>query len=310
MQALIRAVIDLGSNSIKCVVAQGVGSECRIIREFSQVTRLGEELERSGKIGAKSSERNLEFLAGIRSACLELGVREILCVGAETLRRAKDATGFAEQLLHRTGWKLRVLSPDEEAELSFAAAADLAPNAEPFMVLDSGGGSTEFSFGQEQRLLASHSLPLGALTLTRGHVHSDPAAPGELRGLRRHIRNLLTEAFPRPERQFTIACGGGVNSLAAVALVLEPYDASLVQGFWLSQAELKRQIRLYSLAREAERARIKGLPPGREGTVLASALILEGIREHFVLESVSVSSHGIRHALLAEKHLGLFQSFV
>lgn len=307
MNPPVRAVIDIGSNSIKCVVVQGVGPASRIVWETNQVTRLGEELARTGKIGTKAAERNLEFLQEVSSVCQSLDVTEILCVGAETLRQAGDAELFASQLKCRTGWNLHILTPEEEASLSFEAAAELLPGTEPFLVLDSGGGSTEFSFGRDSQLQSSLSLPLGALIHTRGFIPSDPPDQEELLVVERQIQNFLQTAFPHPEPLHAVACGGGVNAMAAVALVLDPFDASLVQGFWLSREEIRRQIRLYRLTTTSERSRIMGLPPGREEIILASALILQGIAKHFALEGVKVCSRGIRHALLGSKYQDRFQ---
>ena len=308
MKPLVRAVIDIGSNSIKCVVAQGVGTDIQVIREINQVTRLGEELARTGKIGTKAAERNLEFLEEVNRFCQSLEVTDILCVGAETLRQADDAVLFANQLKCRIGWHLHILSPEEEARLSFEAAAGLMPGAEPFLVLDSGGGSTELGLGRDSRLRSSQSLPLGALTLTRGFIHSDPPAQEELLTVQRRTQTLLEQACPSPEPLRAVACGGGVSAMAAVALVLDPFDAALAQGFWLSREEIRRQIRLYSITTSGERSRIKGLPPGREETILASALILQGIARHFALEGFTVCSRGIRHALLEEKYQARFQT--
>lgn len=296
----MRAVIDIGSNSIKCVVAQGVGTDFQVIRELSRTTRLGEELAVTGMIGPEAAERSLAYLRELSDICQDYGVKSVVCVGAETLRRASDAEQFARRLNCLTGWELRVLTPEGEARLSFEAASALAPANGDFVVIDSGGGSTEFSFGSKQGLKTCHSLPLGALTLTSSFIHGNPPGSEELSYLRNHIRGLLQSEFPRPGKLHAVACGGGVCALAAVAMELEDYEAEKVQGFWLSQTELERQIVLYGSVTEAERARIKGLPPGREAIILAGALVLEEILLHFELKGTSISSRGIRHALLAE----------
>lgn len=245
----------------------------------------------------------------IRAICDDLQVSSILCVGAETLRRATDTELFASQLNCRTGWRLRVLSPKEEALLSFEAASSLAPEREPYLVIDSGGGSTEFSFGSAEGIKSSCSLPLGALTLTRKHLQSDPPVALELAKLGEEVNFLLSKAFPQPKTLAAIACGGGVSSMACVAQALEHFDASRIQGFWLSGIEIIRQIELYSQLSESERRRIKGLQPGREGIILAGALILAGIAGHFGLKGFRVSARGIRHALLDEKYQDWFQPF-
>lgn len=296
-----RAVIDLGSNSIKCSIAEIRAGELRYLAELSSVTALGADLESQGSIGEKAVERAFAALREIKKKCTELRVDEIICVGAEALRRASNAADFMDRIRKEYGWETRVLSAEDEAGLGFQASAKLIPEGKNALVLDSGGGSTEFSFGDADGLQSWSSLPLGALTLTKVFIQSDPVSPDELKRLKSRIRNLLQEAFARPKQVFAIACGGTATNLASVALALDGFESHKIHGFSLSSEEIKRQIELFSRLNIAQRAQIRGLQPGREEVILAGALILREIAHHFGIESFCVSTRGIRHALLSQE---------
>ncbi len=293
-----RAVIDLGSNSIKCLVAENVAGENRDLAEFNEVTALGEDLEKSGIIGEKAAERAFTALGKMKEKYEDLGVDKVICVGTEVLRRASNVADFIQKVEQDFGWKTRVLSPADEAELGFQASATLIPNGEQGLVIDSGGGSTEFSFGDAEGLKGWNSLPLGALTLTKTFIGSDPISPDELKNLENYIRNILQDVFETPKKIHSIACGGTATNMASVALSLETFDAKKIHGFHLRNEEISRQINLYSRLKIAQRAQIIGLQQGREEVILAGAVILKQIAIYFELEGFIISTRGIRHALL------------
>ena len=296
---LRHAVIDLGSNSIKCLIAENFDGEMHDLAELSRVTALGEDLENGAGIGEQAAERTFTALAEMKKKCEELGVDEVICVGAEALRRASNAADFIQKVEQRFGWKTRVLSPADEAELGFRASAALIPTGEQGLVIDSGGGSTEFSFGDAQGLKSWSSIPLGALTLTRAFINEDPVSPEELKNLENHVQNTLRVAFEAPKKIRVIACGGTATNLASVALSLKTFDANIIHGFHLKIDEISRQINLYSRLKTAQIAQIIGLQQGREKVILAGTVILKQIANHFELEEFIISVRGIRHALLS-----------
>lgn len=298
---MTRAVIDLGTNSLKCVIASVEKGSFSVLRDFSQVTRLGECLQKSGSIGSDAMQRNLKSLKDIASICRELETEFLLCVGCATLRRSADADVFRSLVCKELGWQLHTLSAEEEARLTFAASAYLAPPDLPCAVIDIGGGSTELAFGGSTGIHSGISLPLGAVTLTSGFIHSDPIKQNDLQDLQYYIRQQLAEvAFP-PQNTFAIACGGSATSLASVLLGLSVFDQELVEGKLLSKEELQRQIELYSVSGLETRKEIVGLDPDRADIILSGAILLQEIMLHFGWEQVAISTRGIRHALLLDE---------
>lgn len=299
---MIRAVIDLGTNSLKCLIGR-VEEGLDILSDRTYPTRLGAELSRTGLIGNVAMERNLQALHEISQLCAELQVREVLCVGAQTLRQASDAAIFTDRVMQEVGWKLHTLTADEEALLAYRAASSLAPPAEECLVCDSGGGSTEFTFGLGHAIHSSHSLPLGAVVLTQSRITSDPVSPQDYHHLNDHIRHELQTAFTSPEPATTIGFGGGITTIAAVSLALPAYIPEKVHGIHLTTAELDRQIELYRRLDLTARKFIPGMDPSRADIILASASIIRQIMKHFKQRQILVSARGLRHALLEDSAL-------
>lgn len=297
---MVRAVIDLGTNSVKCVIARLENGRVEILLELNKTTRLGSGIAETGKIGREGMERNLMFLREIARNCCEFQAEEVVCVGAETMRKAEDAEVFRALVKEEFGWELRTLSPEEEARLIYEASLTLAPPGIETLVFDTGGGSTEFTFGRNGEISSSYSLPLGAVTLTSHYISSDPISDADFAALAMHIEEQLSQNLPRQGAPFTIGCGGCLTSLAAVAMKLEVYDAEKVHGYVLAKAELERQLQLYRDLDGLGRKRITGLPAERADIILAGALVLLGIFRFYNLSRIWVSSRGLRHALLSD----------
>ncbi len=296
---MVKAIIDIGSSSLKCVIARLQQGKTAILDDLNLVTKLGAELASSGNIGTASMDRNIQALQEIQAACNKHRVEEVICVGAETLRKAGDAAVFRDRVRSELGWELRTLSSDEEAQLTFQASSSMAPEDALALVIDSGGGSTEFTFGVGGVIRAKHSLPLGAMVLTKRFIASDPASPDDLAALQRHIGATLQAAFPAPEQAFAIACGGSATSLASVSLALPAFDAARIHGFRLTEGEISRQVELYARLDNAARQDIVGLRKDRADIILAGAVLLQEILRRFGLKEITVSTYGLRHALLA-----------
>ncbi|MGC9361340.1 MAG: hypothetical protein ACP5F3_00260 [Candidatus Syntrophosphaera sp.] len=298
---MVRAVIDLGTNSVKCVIARVDNGRAEILLELNKTTRLGGGIAETGKIGQESMERNLGFLREIARNCRELKAEEVVCVGAETMRRAEDAEVFKALVKGEFGWELHTLSPEEEARLIYEASAKLAPPGVETLVFDTGGGSTEFTFGQNGGISSSYSLPLGAVILTSRYVNSDPISDADFTALTRLVEEQISQNLPRQRDPFTIGCGGCLTTLAAVALKLEEYDAEKVHGYELSKVEVEMQARLYRDLNGQERKIITGLPAERADIILAGAVVVLEVFRFFNLSRITISSRGLRHALLSDE---------
>ncbi len=294
----MKAVIDLGTNSFKCAIARGDGGEPELVADFSLSCKLGADLAASGSIGPAAFERGLRTLEEMERICRREGVRQVLCVGAHTLREASNAREFIGAVRSRFGWQVQVLSPEEEARLSWMASASLHRGEGRKLVTDCGGGSIEFTFGEGARIDLQRSLPLGALLLTKSFLLSDPALPEQVAALRASVRSHLEAAFPGYPGLPIIGGGGGVCTMAAVSLGLSTYSVELVQGSWLSAEELRRQASLYQKLDLQGRRELPGMDPDRADIIHAGAVCLREILAHFHAEGLLVSTLGPRHALL------------
>ncbi len=300
---MFKAVIDLGTNSIKCLIAEVDEEEIRIHQDLMLTTRLGADLAKDGLIKENTWQSNIQALKQLKQICAQYHIAEenIVCVGAETLRKAANADEFKSKVQKETGWTLHILSPRQEASLSYRAAIALAPDdADQVMVFDTGGGSTEFSFGSQLHLYHQDSLPLGAVVLTQKFLSGDPISPAAVSKLQDHLNAVLSEAFPVPQKCLTIGCGGTVTSLAAIKLALSSFDPLKVQGSLLSDTVLSELVKLLLDSDLEQRKQIPGLHPDRADIIPAGALIVQAIMKHFALKEILVSARGIRHALLTQ----------
>ncbi len=295
---MIKAVIDLGTNSIKCIIAEIDNNSIRILKQVTFITKLGRNLQKNDELGLEVQEDAIEALKSIQQLCNTLKVEQVVCAGTEALRRAKDSASFLKKIKQQFGWQVYVLSPEMEAKLIFLASSNLIPAGEKAMLVESGGGSTEFIFGYREKFLSYNFFPFGALTLTNKFVHNDPISPEEFNALKDFLKQKLEQIFPEPKNLFSLASGGGATTLASVSLKLEHFEDEAIHNYFLASEEIKRQVELYKTLNSEQRRKIKGMQPGREDIILASAIIYQQIATHFNLPGFIISSRGIRYALL------------
>ncbi|HOQ83379.1 MAG TPA: hypothetical protein PLT80_03905 [Candidatus Syntrophosphaera thermopropionivorans] len=295
---MIKAVIDLGTNSIKCIIAEIDNNSISILKQVTFITKLGRNLQKNDELGLEVQEDAIEALKSIQQLCNTLKVEQVICTGTEALRKAKDSASFLKKIKQQFGWEVYVLSPEMEAKLIFLASSNLIPANQKGMIVESGGGSTEFIFGYRERFISYQFFPFGALTLTNKFIHNDPVAPEEFNTLKTFLKQKLKKTFPQPESIFSVASGGGATTLASVSRQLEHFEEETIHNFFLSSDEIDRQVELYKSLNNEQRRKIKGMQAGREDIILSSAVIYQQIAYHFNLPGFIISSRGIRYALL------------
>ena len=304
-RVLTKAVIDIGSNSIKLRVISKKGNVLRTLMDTTEVVRLGKRLD-NGLIDAGAMRRGVEVIGKLAELAGEKGAKPRL-VGTMVLRIANNADEFMRAVRERTGIEIEVLSGEEEARLAWlGATAALGVTAGNTTVFDTGGGSTEFIFGKGAQIVKLLSVPLGAVFLTEKFFTSEPASPESLCAAKEYIRDILTSAgeFERSEQSFTIGLGGGVVAMASVKLALPFFSPDALNGVYLTKCEVDDQVALYASSTAAERMKIVGLPPKRADIILASACIVQCAMEVLGVSSFKVSINGLRHGLLLEMFRG------
>jgi exopolyphosphatase/guanosine-5'-triphosphate,3'-diphosphate pyrophosphatase len=293
--------VDIGTNSTRLLIAdvdRRSGGLTELARR-SQVTRLGEGVDSNGSLSRAAVERVFATLGEFRTEIDAHRCEANLAVLTSAVRDAANGGEFAARV--RDGYRLdaRVLSGDEEAQLTFLGAMSGRPEPEePTVVIDIGGGSTEFIVGRGHESGFHVSLPVGVVRMSERHIHSDPPAPPELQDLAQEVREILTRGLPRGERDAIsrgIAVAGTATSAASIDQELDRYDPDRVHGYALLLATVELLLARLADMTEAQRREVVGLDPSRAPTIVAGMIVLGEALRAFDLKQVEVSDHDILH---------------
>jgi exopolyphosphatase/guanosine-5'-triphosphate,3'-diphosphate pyrophosphatase len=298
------AAIDIGSNTILLLIGQITHQgSLKVIIDCGETTRLGSGLHRGGRLNAVSEKKSITTMKRFYSLCQKEGVSEIACVGTNALRMAQDTDVFCRQVHEECGISIRVISEKEEAKLSY-----LSVQKDPFMpkdavVMDVGGGSTEYIFRHGESSSDQFemlSLPLGAVRLTEEFLYTDPPSPNEIQKLHDDIKKNLYD-IPTDLKGELVGIGGTAVTLGAIHLGLKEFDGEKIHALHLTRGDLKDQIQIFREIDLESRKKIKGLPPDRADIILAGALIILSSMERLKKEAIHISSHGLRYGLFYQR---------
>ena len=301
------AFIDIGTNTILGLIAELKKDDSfDVLDDLAEITRLGEGVQRTGRISPEAEERSLQVLRLYLDRCKDLFVEEIIAVGTSALRDAHNSAEVLSRFEKQLGLNVRVISGDEEAAYSFLAVQRGLPlNRRELLVVDVGGGSTEFIRGSETGVSQAVSINIGSVRLTEQFLHSDPVRKEECEKMQLVIERelaLLPHQWLKDASILTlVGIAGTFTTLAAVEKKLVRYAHSEVHGSRLILSEVRRQVALYRSKTIAERKGIDGLEPKRADVILAGATLIERIMVFFHLQQAIVSDHGVRYGLLYER---------
>lgn len=289
-------VVDVGSNSTRLLVADVAEGRIRELDRRSEVTRLGQDVDRTGALAGEARERVLAVLDGYRAA-LE-GCEATTAVLTSAVRDASNGAEFAEEVRRRYGLDARTLDGDTEARLTFlgATAERAAGDGPPTVVIDVGGGSTEYVVGEGGAMTFHVSTQAGVVRQTERHLHSDPPRHEEMEALAGDVREVVRAAVPEAVRAgvaHAIGVAGTATSCAAMDLGLEPYDPARVQGHVVQDGELELMLARLAEMPLAQRRRVPGLHPDRAPTIVAGVVILLEALRAFGLREFEASEHDI-----------------
>src|SRR5262245_35871948 len=301
------AFIDIGTNTILGLIAElKEDHSFDVLDDLAEITRLGEGVQRTGRISPEGEERSLKVLRCYLERFESLNVEAITAVGTSALRDAHNSAEVRRRFKEQLGFDVRVISGDEEAAYSFLAVQRGLPlDRRELLVVDVGGGSTEFIRGSEKGVSQAVSINIGSVRLTEQFLHSDPVRNEECEMMRLVIDRelaLLPHQWLKDGSLLTlVGIAGTFTTLAAVEKKLTRYAHSEVHGSRLTLSEVRRQVALYRSKTIAERKTIDGLEPKRADVILAGATLIERIMVFFHLQQAIVSDHGVRYGLLYER---------
>ena len=292
------AVVDIGSNSTRLLVARREGRRLTELERDSQVTRLGAGVDAEGRLADDAMERVHAVLGRYRERIDARDCAAAVAVLTSAVRDSANGAAFARTVQDRHGLDPHVLTGDEEARLTYrGATSERDPDDRtPTLVLDIGGGSTEMVIGEGEQVTFHVSTQAGVVRQTERHLPDDPPTHEEIRALQADVEAILEDAVPEHRRRAVrrgIAVAGTATSLAAIAQRLDPYDPAQVHGFPLSDAESERILGELAVMDLAQRRAVPGLHPDRAPTILAGVLIFRAVVARFGLREIEVSEHDV-----------------
>jgi len=292
-------VVDLGTNSTRLLVAEVQDGRVAELERRTVVTRLGEGVEATGRLSDTAVARVCEALAVYREVLDRLRVDQVVAVATSAMRDAENGPGFRDDIQDRFGIDARTISGDEEARLTFlGATSDRQAGAET-LVIDIGGGSTEYVTGQAGSDPGFHnSTRMGSVRHTERHLKSDPPTADEMASLAEDARAIVQAEVPADARERVeegIAVAGTATTLAAIAQELDPYDPEKVHGYRLGRGTCERIVSQLAALTVDARRRVTGLHPDRAPTIVAGAVILLESMRSFDLDQIEVSEADILH---------------
>jgi exopolyphosphatase/guanosine-5'-triphosphate,3'-diphosphate pyrophosphatase len=294
------AAVDCGTNSIRLLVAD-IDAEAGTLVDLDrrmEIVRLGQGVDETGRLAPEALGRTFAACRTYAAVIAELGAQRVRFVATSATRDAANRADFTRGVQEILGVVPEIVTGDEEAWLSFSGATRelvAAGYDMPFVVLDIGGGSTEFVLGGDG-LTAAASVDVGCVRMTERHLRSDPPTPEQVAAARADVEAGISRAaqtVPLHEGKTLVGVAGSVTTVAAMALDLPAYDSARIHRSRIPAERVhEATTRLLSMPRE-ERAALPFMHPGRVDVIGAGALVLDAVLERLGLADLVVSEHDI-----------------
>ncbi|MCK8817001.1 Ppx/GppA family phosphatase [Natroniella sulfidigena] len=289
------AAIDIGTNSVRLLIAQQEGKQLKRLASKLETPRLGAGICQNDYLNQDAIERTIEVLKGYQKIVEQFDASSYV-VATSAVRDATNQQEFLQQVKEETGFEIKVVSGEEEARLSYLGiTSSITHLEEQVLAVDIGGGSTEFIYGVKDELEEYTSINLGAVRLTEKY-------DDDFDKINLVAEKMIKEAIDNKDCVQLLGVGGTVTTLVAIELELEPYNRKKVDGYFLTKSSIERIFNKLSCLSLAERKKIIGLQPKRADIILAGIIILLKIMEETNLEQIQVSEAGILEGII-QKHI-------
>jgi exopolyphosphatase / guanosine-5'-triphosphate,3'-diphosphate pyrophosphatase len=293
------AVVDIGTNSTRLLIADvGRDGSVTVLDRRSRVTRLGDGVDASGRLGDAAIERVLRTLDEYAAAIDHHHAEARPAVLTSAVRDAANGAEFVATIERRYGLQARAIPGEEEARLTYLGAAGdrERDGGGPTLVIDVGGGSTELIVGAGRTVDFAVSMQAGVVRQTERHLHGDPPSCPQLDALGAEVTATIERSVPEDVRRSAgraIAVAGTATSCAAIDQALDPYDPDRVHGYQVELSTLRLLLARLAALDLAERRQVKGLDPERAPTIVAGVVILIRVLQAFGLTAFETSEHDI-----------------
>jgi exopolyphosphatase/guanosine-5'-triphosphate,3'-diphosphate pyrophosphatase len=294
------AVLDIGTNSIKFCIANNCNGIISVREDSVHATRLGENVPKAGTISSMAMERNIQKIQELCNHARQSGVSRIIAIGTMIFRHAANADAFIQRVESQCNIKIRVLSGEDEARLSYlAAVSSIDGISENIIVMDSGGGSTELTFGKDLNSFQSMSFEVGAVTLTDKFCKHDPISHFEIEQMYNQIQKKMNLHKMNGSGNLIGSCGA-ISTMSAVKQQISNYDPNVIHASILTRHDVLKQINLFASKTISQRKKIPGIQKGREDIALAGACIVDYVMSRLECEQLIVCERGLRYGIIKD----------
>ncbi|MZQ75051.1 MAG: Ppx/GppA family phosphatase [Peptoclostridium sp.] len=299
------AAIDVGTNSMRLLIADYEDGDFKNREKHINVTRLGLDVDRDGIIGEGAIQRNLDSLDEFGSLARHEGCEEIWAIGTSALRDSKNSDEFVKRAAEKSGIAVEIISGAAEADMGFIGVLQgLDRKDENILVVDIGGGSTEFIVGNKDGIKFIKSENIGALRMTEKFLRQDPVDMLEYGLMESYISEELDDTIDKVCKlniKKVVGIGGTITSVAAMLQEMEPYDMEKIHGSVIRYSEISQLLGSLKNMRLSEKRMIKGLQPQRADIITAGVGILEIILRMICFDRMAVSEYDNLEGLIAKK---------
>lgn len=296
------AAIDIGTNSIRCIIVEvDKTGEYRILDDEKVTVRLGEGSTRGGTISEAAWQRAMDALSRMKKIMDGFGVTEVAAIATSAVRQAANGDAFVKAVAANTDLHIEIISGEVEAELAaLSVLHNFDMEGTRLAMVDIGGGSVEIITALGSHIEEVCSLELGAVTLTDNFIATDPLKQEEYKKLRKHVRKTLKSAFGGTDApvQCLIGSGGTMTAIAAMVMAMRKEGYGSIHGYEVLRSEVVHLLAMLLRKNVQERRTIPGLNPDRADIIVAGVVVVDELMAHFAVNVLRINERGIREGLI------------
>ncbi|MEF2899927.1 MAG: Ppx/GppA phosphatase family protein [Terrisporobacter sp.] len=297
--------IDIGTNSMRLLIADYKNNKIENRKKYINITRIGQGVDDKGYITEEALERNLNALKEFADKCIEEKCEKVYCMGTSALRDSKNGQDFVNRAKELTNIDVKIICGEEESNLGFMGVLEGAggDKSNYILVLDIGGGSTEFIVGNEDGIKFCKSENVGALRMTEKFITTDPISDEEFNKMSDFIEKTISSTLDKIKGMHVsklVGIGGAITSLSAMNQQLEVYSMEKVHNSVVTKKDLEKILQNLKKMTLSDKKTIKGLQPKRADIITAGVKILHIVMEKLEIEKIMISEYDNLEGLICQ----------
>ena len=291
--------IDIGTNSMRLLIADYNDNKIENRKKYINTTRIGQGVDQDGYITNEALERNLKALKEFSDKCNEEKCEKVYCMGTSALRDSKNGQDFINEAKKLTNIDVKIICGEEESNLGFMGVLEgtEGDKKEDILVIDIGGGSTEFVVGNEEGIKFCKSENVGALRMTEKFITTDPISDEEFSSMTNFIEDTISSTINKSK---LIGIGGAITSLSAMNQQLEVYSMEKVHNSVVTKKDLEKILQNLKIMTLNDKKALKGLQPKRADIIPAGVKILHIVMEKLEIEKIMISEYDNLEGLMCQ----------